>query len=109
MGSEENKAAVIEALDRFNDPEKSAGVPPTTQRRGGDRGGRHGGLPATITGTHRGEFLGVPATDKQVAIGVQNVYRLRDGKVVERWSNADLRPDGAAGRDSGARLASSPN
>jgi steroid delta-isomerase-like uncharacterized protein len=45
---------------------------------------------ATVRGTHQGPFLGVPATGTQVAFAVQNIYRLRDGKVVERWSNADL-------------------
>jgi steroid delta-isomerase-like uncharacterized protein len=45
---------------------------------------------ATVRGTHQGPFLGVPASGTQVAFAVQNIYRLRDGKVVERWSNPDL-------------------
>ena len=41
----------------------------------------------TVRGTHEGEFMGVPATGNQIAMSVQNIYRLRDGKVIERWSN----------------------
>jgi predicted ester cyclase len=44
----------------------------------------------TVRGTHRGEFMGVPPSGNQVTFSVQNIYRFRDGKVVERWSNADL-------------------
>jgi steroid delta-isomerase-like uncharacterized protein len=45
---------------------------------------------ATVRGTHQGEFLGAPASGKEFAMSVQNIYRFRDGKVVERWSNPDL-------------------
>lgn len=45
---------------------------------------------ATIRGTHRGAFMGVAPTGREVAWGVTNWWRLQDGKIVERWSVADL-------------------
>jgi predicted ester cyclase len=39
----------------------------------------------TIRGTHRGELLGVPATNKPVAIDVIDIVRVRDGRYVEHW------------------------
>ena len=43
-----------------------------------------------VRGTHQGEFMGVAPSGNQVTFGVQNIYRFRDGKVVERWTNPDL-------------------
>ncbi|MFT3697856.1 MAG: ester cyclase [Kofleriaceae bacterium] len=39
----------------------------------------------TIRGTHRGEFLGVPATGKPIEIQVIDIVRVRDGQYVEHW------------------------
>jgi steroid delta-isomerase-like uncharacterized protein len=44
----------------------------------------------TVRGTHQGEFMGVPPSGNPITIGVQNFYRFRDGKVVERWTNPDM-------------------
>ncbi len=41
------------------------------------------------TGTHRGTFLGVPATGKAVSTQEFALYRLRDDKIVEVWVTAD--------------------
>jgi predicted ester cyclase len=41
-------------------------------------------------GTHRGEFMGVPPTYKEVEIEVMDIIRLRDGRFVEHWSVWDL-------------------
>ena len=43
----------------------------------------------TFRGTHRGELIGIPPTGKAVAIGLIDIVRLVDGKVVESWSAAD--------------------
>src|SRR5579864_2630516 len=43
----------------------------------------------TMRGTHRGEFMGVPPTNKQVTVGGIDIYRYRDGKRVETWSQFD--------------------
>jgi predicted ester cyclase len=43
-----------------------------------------------LRGTHKGEFLGVPPTGKEVAINVTDIVRLRDGKYVEHWGLSDI-------------------
>ena len=46
-------------------------------------------LAYTITGTHKGEFLGVAPTGRKIrARGVQ-IARFKDGKLVERWGSSD--------------------
>jgi steroid delta-isomerase-like uncharacterized protein len=45
---------------------------------------------ATIQGTHTGEFLGIPATNKQVNVPVVDIVRVRDGKAVEHWGVTDM-------------------
>lgn len=40
-------------------------------------------------GTHGGEFMGVPATGKQVTISGINIMRIAEGKIVEHWLNMD--------------------
>jgi steroid delta-isomerase-like uncharacterized protein len=43
----------------------------------------------SITGTHQGDFLGVPATGQQIkARGVQ-IARFENGQIVERWGSSD--------------------
>jgi steroid delta-isomerase-like uncharacterized protein len=37
----------------------------------------------TITGTHRGEFLGVPATNQKVAFSGITINQIADGKILE--------------------------
>jgi predicted ester cyclase len=41
-------------------------------------------------GTHKGEFMGIPATNKPVVIDVIDIIRLKDGKFVEHWNVADF-------------------
>jgi steroid delta-isomerase-like uncharacterized protein len=43
----------------------------------------------TFTGTHTGEFLGVPATGRQIAIRAIEIWRVADGMIVERWGVLD--------------------
>jgi predicted ester cyclase/ketosteroid isomerase-like protein len=40
--------------------------------------------------THRGPFLGIPATGGPVSLTGIAIYRLSNGKVVERWVEVDL-------------------
>ena len=44
----------------------------------------------TFTGTHTGEFLGIPATGRRATIRVMDVVRYRDGRIAEHWSVVDL-------------------
>ena len=39
--------------------------------------------------THKGDFFGVPATNKSVVMEVIDIIRLRDGKFVEHWGILD--------------------
>ena len=41
-------------------------------------------------GTHRGEFQGIPPTDKEVAFSSMEFNRVVDGKVEEHWVELDL-------------------
>ena len=44
---------------------------------------------ARFSGTHQGEFMGIPATGKRVSFGVIDIVRYADGKVVEHWGQMD--------------------
>ena len=44
----------------------------------------------TMSGTHRGEFMGVVPTGKQITLGLIDITRFADGKIVERWSEGDM-------------------
>jgi predicted ester cyclase len=39
--------------------------------------------------THKGEFMGIPATGKQINIEVMDIIRLKGGKFVEHWNVLD--------------------
>jgi steroid delta-isomerase-like uncharacterized protein len=42
------------------------------------------------SGTHQGEFMGIPATGKRVTIGGMAIYRLRGGRIVEDRVQLDM-------------------
>ncbi len=41
------------------------------------------------SGRHTGEFLGIPATGKEVTMTGIAVHRIADGKIAEHWSEVD--------------------
>jgi len=43
-----------------------------------------------VTGTHLGEFQGIPATGKKVVFYDLIITRLKDGKSVELWAQFDV-------------------
>jgi predicted ester cyclase len=43
-----------------------------------------------FTGTHKGEFMNIPATGKQIKVSYIAMYRLESGKVVENWVQMDM-------------------
>ena len=43
----------------------------------------------TYRGTHKGEFFGVPATNKEVTARTIGIARIADGKIIEEWENMD--------------------
>ncbi|GEL23100.1 hypothetical protein PSU4_20540 [Pseudonocardia sulfidoxydans NBRC 16205] len=44
----------------------------------------------TLSGTHDGEFMGVPATGNPIAMNGITILRMRDGVCLERWTSTDL-------------------
>jgi steroid delta-isomerase-like uncharacterized protein len=42
------------------------------------------------TGTHVGEFLGIPATGRSFTMRGIDMYRVRDGLMVEHWNVVDM-------------------
>lgn len=44
----------------------------------------------TLTGTHVGPFMGVPATGRAIALRGITILRFEGSAVVERWSCADM-------------------
>jgi predicted ester cyclase len=43
----------------------------------------------TFRGTHQGEFMGIAPTGRHVAIGLIDIVRVVDGRVVEHWNVVD--------------------
>lgn len=42
-----------------------------------------------LTGTHRGEFMGMPATGKEISVLGSDFIRVREGRMVEHWGFVD--------------------
>jgi steroid delta-isomerase-like uncharacterized protein len=42
-----------------------------------------------FTGTHLGNFQGLPATGRSLSIAVMHIDRICDGKVIEHWGHGD--------------------
>jgi len=43
-----------------------------------------------VTGTHRGDTLGVPGSNKPVRFTGVAILRIKDGKIAEAWNNFDF-------------------
>jgi predicted ester cyclase len=43
-----------------------------------------------LTGTHKGEFMGLQPTDKQLRVNGMTVFSFRDTKCIERWDVLSL-------------------
>lgn len=46
-------------------------------------------LHMTWTGTHKGEFMGIPPTGKGISITVMDILGIAEGKFVEHWGVMD--------------------
>jgi hypothetical protein len=44
----------------------------------------------SMTGIQKGDFLGVPASNKQVRVDGMIFIRIKDSKIVERWEVIDI-------------------
>jgi steroid delta-isomerase-like uncharacterized protein len=43
----------------------------------------------TVRGTHKGEWMGIPATGKKIVVTGTNVFRIANGKIVQCWAQMD--------------------
>lgn len=43
----------------------------------------------TLTGTQKGEFMGVAASNKKIKVRGLQISKFRNGKMVERWGSSD--------------------
>lgn len=43
----------------------------------------------TVTGTHQGEFMGIPATGARITMAEAGVLRFQDGQLAEIWRVVD--------------------
>jgi predicted ester cyclase len=43
----------------------------------------------TARGTHQGELMGVAPTGREVTLAGINIFRVQDGKIIERWGRTD--------------------
>ncbi len=44
----------------------------------------------TFHGTHRGPFMGIPATRKEVSFDIMDILTVTGGKIIEHWSVSDM-------------------
>ncbi len=44
----------------------------------------------TLTGTHKGDFMGIPSTGVQVTVTGIDIDRIAFGKIVEEWTSDDV-------------------
>ena len=42
-----------------------------------------------VSGTHTGEFLGIPASNKSITLPITEVFRMGNGKLQEAWDQYD--------------------
>jgi len=47
-------------------------------------------LRTTLRGTHDGALLDKPPTGKKISIEAINIWRTKEGQILERWEQADL-------------------
>jgi predicted ester cyclase len=45
---------------------------------------------STIKGTHKGIFIGIPATGKQILVRWVTLYKIGGGKILEGWEFPDM-------------------
>jgi hypothetical protein len=44
----------------------------------------------TMTGTHTGDFFGIPASGKRISVNVVYIVRIADRRIVEHWGLEDV-------------------
>jgi steroid delta-isomerase-like uncharacterized protein len=44
----------------------------------------------TMRGTHRGQFMGIPPTEKPITVQALNIYHLKNGQIVREFGAPDM-------------------
>ncbi len=44
----------------------------------------------TYSGTHQGQFFGIPATGRRTEVSGLDFFRMQDGRQAEHWGGADM-------------------
>jgi steroid delta-isomerase-like uncharacterized protein len=44
----------------------------------------------TVTGTHTGDLMGIPATGKQISVEAVDIGRIENGQAKERWGGLNM-------------------
>jgi len=44
----------------------------------------------TVTGTHTGDLMGIPATGKHISVEAVDMGRIQNGQAQERWGGLDM-------------------
>jgi len=42
-----------------------------------------------VKGTHKGEFMGIPASGRSINVRGMQISKFKDGKMTERWGSSD--------------------
>lgn len=84
MSTEENKAALWRAIERWNEGDLT-GYLEEVLAEGDEVACRF-----TLRAAHEGEFNGIPPTGRRVELKGITILRFANGRCVERWSQADF-------------------
>ena len=44
----------------------------------------------TVTGTHTGDLMGMPATGRRISVEAVDIGRVHDGQAAERWGGLNM-------------------
>ncbi|OLC94218.1 MAG: ester cyclase [Acidobacteria bacterium] len=44
----------------------------------------------TLSGTHKGEYMGIPATNKKVSVGGITIHHIASGRIMDSYSSWDV-------------------
>ena len=84
-GLEPNKEGVIAFFRHLRAVFPDLAMTPHDVVASGDRVAVRG----TMTGTHQGEFMGIPATGNRMAVPFGDFFRLENGQIAEHWGVTD--------------------
>ena len=82
---EQGRSGFLRAVSMYHDAFPDIGYSVDDLFADGDRVA----VRVTLRGTHKGEFLGIPPTGKQLNVSGIGIYRIADGKIAEVWGLRD--------------------